>query len=72
MVDSALLRKNPSLQLTGLTPGMILQVKNRPFLEKDYLDKLKDVLNVFAQRRKYVLPNNTPSVPSSNVPMQQV
>lgn len=73
MFDAALLHKNPSLHLTTqLTPGMVLRVKNRPFLEKDYLNKLKDVLDTLTQKRKYVLPNTTSPVTAPNVPMQQV
>lgn len=51
MIEHTLIRLNPSLK-NGIQEGMKLKVKNRPFLEKDYLNKLKDVLNT--ANRKYI------------------
>lgn len=57
MVDTALIRHNPELR-NGLQVGMRLKVRNRPFLEKDYLNKLKEVLDIAVEKRKYIFPTH--------------
>ncbi len=59
MFDSILVRHNPSLKSGRLVPGMKLKVKNRPFLEKNYFNKLKDVLDIVMEKRKYILPSSS-------------
>lgn len=44
MTERALRRKNGKLKKGQLRPGMKIRVKNRTFIEKDYLDQLKSVL----------------------------
>jgi LysM repeat protein len=54
MFESILLRQNSLSGANSLVPGTVLKVKNRPFLDKNYLNKLKDVLNVLSEKRKHI------------------
>ena len=55
MVNSALIRKNPHLKnIQILEAGTQIKVKNRHFIERDYLDQLKFVLDNFLENRHYI------------------
>lgn len=51
MTERALRKRNPLFAKKGLQPGMKLTVRNRHFMEKDYLDQLKDVLKDVLEKR---------------------
>ncbi len=57
MFKSRLKSKNKLVEATEiLTPGMELRVRNRAFLDKNYLNQLEFVLKNFVEKRKYILP----------------
>ena len=53
MTERAMKTKNAHLKKWGLRPGMKIKVRNRHFIEKNYLDQLKSVLNDNLGKRHY-------------------
>lgn len=53
MTSRAIKAKNSLLKKWGLRPGMKIKVRNRHFIEKDYLDQLKSVLKDGLDKRNH-------------------